>query len=119
MGTWPLGLVPIHRLVRAPDELVDGLGVCGPDHPSDTRADRDRDVANQERVDEGGAYAPFGDANLIVAVDVRQDDGELIPAEPGDLIAGSTDHRETLGGLAQQLVAEVVTMDVVDLLEVV
>ncbi len=95
------------------------MTVRGPNHTSDTCADRDQHVVYQKRFDEGGAYAPFRCANLIVPVDIRQDDGELVSSDTGDFILPASAHDQTSGRLAEQLVAGLVTVDVVDSLEVV
>src|SRR5271165_1881362 len=120
-GRWVpvMSLVEVHRSVSVPDEVAHRAAVPRPDPAADTRPDRNHGAVEGERLCEGGADAPFGRSHLVGAADVGKDDGELVAAEPGDLVAGPTDVGEALGRLADQFVACLMPVGVVDQLELV
>src|SRR6266576_5455727 len=100
-----------------PDELGDAVAVAGPDPSSDAGTDRDRRVPQHEWLEKRGAYARLRGADLGVFADVRQDDRELVPAEARNNIASASDRLQALRSFAQQLIATLVAIRIVDLLE--
>ena len=101
------------------DELLDRVPVARPDPAADARADRDGDRLQRERLDERGLDAPLGCADLVLVVDVGEHDRELVAAEPRDFVGFAADAAQPRGGLADQLVAGLVAVQVVDPLELV
>ena len=74
-------------------------------------------------IDEGRPH-PFLDRarethEVILALQVGNNDGEFVAAEPRDGVAGSHDRTQSLGEQLEQSVADVVTERIVDLLEMV
>ena len=100
-------------------QRLDALAVGGPAGLADAGADARGDVADRERVVEDGAHALRGGGDLVRGADVREDDGELVAAESRDGVLRAHHAREPRGSLLQQRVADVVAVDVVDLLEAV
>ena len=113
----PEVLVPVHVGIGRAQELFGhrvAVGVHGHAH-----AGPDPDAARLER--EGlveAAEQPVGQCGrVVVARHAREEDGELVPAEPADGVVGTDRRAEPLRHLPQQLVARRVPQGVVDLLE--
>ena len=86
---------------------------------ADARADRQAVAVDDERLGERVPDAPLRGAHLLVVVDVSEDDRELVPTEPGDVVVFAADRAQARARLAYQIVAGLVAVEIVDLLEAV
>ena len=109
----------VHGDVGVPDERLPGRVL--PRHgDADTAADRDLLAGQLHRVGEDVEHAVGRCAGLVRAVAGAPDqDGELVPAEPGDGVPGADRRPQPVGHLPQQRVAGLVAEGVVDRLEAV
>ena len=112
-------LVLVHRGVGVAHELGDGLAVVWPDASADARADREAEAAHVERRGERVPDASLRGPHLLVEVNVGEDDRELVAAEPCDVVVFATERAQARARLADQLVAGLVTVEIVDPLELV
>ncbi len=66
---------------------------------------------------DGGGHAAGDGDGMVLVLDVTAQDDELVAAHAGHGVGRAHDRRDASGRLRQQLVADVVTQGVVDLLE--
>ena len=108
----------VHRDVGALHQRLDVAAVLGVGRHADAEADVEPHAGDVERLAERAAHA-VGDQERGVGVLARQQDGELVAAEPGDRGAERDPPLEPQADLLEHLVAVVVAERVVDLLEAV
>ena len=114
-----LELGAIERDIRLADELGPVHARLGRDRHADRHADERRAVEDVE-----GARHRLDDAlakgrDILLAADLRLDDGELVAAEPRHAVGAAHQAGEPLRELADQVVAGRVAERVVDVLEAV
>ena len=115
-----VALGDVHRRVGVADQLVGvGHAVLGGDRDAEAAAQRELLVGGGQRRADGLHDALGGVGRLLDALDVLQQDGELIAAEARGGVAGADRQRQALGHLAKHVVARGVAERVVDDLEVV
>jgi hypothetical protein len=127
------GLRHVHRQVGVAQDVVGGRGPAARGD-TDTRRDLDRHVGRGREADRfaQGRHRPVGDVGRggratggpvaprwpgPAAATRPDEDGELVPAEPGDQVAGAAHAPQPVRDDAQQLVAGGVAVAVVDRLE--
>ena len=92
------------------------VGAVGERDP-DARADRDRAVAQLQRVGERVEDALRDASGLVGRVEIVDEDRELVAAEPGDRVEVAEVRVESVGDRDQERVAGEVTEAVVHVLE--
>ena len=108
----------VHREVGVPEHVVRGDVGTGA-LQAEARRRGDLAPVEDERRLERAAQALGDLPRLVGAREILEQDGELVAAEPRGGVLGAQAGRQSLGGRAQQLVADRVAEAVVDRLEVV
>ncbi|MNS72333.1 hypothetical protein D3C72_1057400 [compost metagenome] len=112
----PLG--PVHGQVGVVDQGRQVVGVLGPQRDADAGAAGQVGVFDVDRLDDGGAQA-LGHGQGLGLRRHRRHGHELVAALPGDELAVPQRIPQMVRDAAQQLVADGVAVQVVDLLEAV
>ncbi|VXC59054.1 conserved hypothetical protein [Nocardioides sp. AX2bis] len=107
----------VHRLVRGPGQLLEGVAVAVEHGHADRGGDRDLQLLDRQRRAHDGDD-PGGEVGGVVdAGQGRGEDGELVAAEADQEVVRADHGAEPAGHLDQHGVALVVTEQVVDPLE--
>ena len=114
-----VGLGPVERDVRALEQRLERVGVLRGDRDADAGLDTEPHAVDDHRLAQPDGEVGRHLACALPAVDVGEQDGELVAAEPGHRDVLARDVGQPLGHLADHHVTDVVTHRVVDLLEVV
>ena len=109
----------VHRDVGVLQQRGEVAAVIGRDRDADTGLDVEADSFEDERRGQLGTDAPAESLRVYGIGDVRQQDDELVAAEPGDAVAFAQDACQARADLLQQQVTVVMAERVVDLLEAV
>ena len=112
----PALLGHVHRDVRVADQVGRGVRVAARQRDADASADVDLAARHRKRLGERGEDAPRDDFGAA-GVAVGQIGGELVAAEAREHVALAQRRLQPHGGLAQQRVARVMAVPVVDELE--
>ena len=112
----PALLGHVHRDVRVADQIGRRVGVAARQRDADAAADVDLAARHRERLGERGQDAARDDLGAA-GVAVGQVGGELVAAEAREHVALAQRRLQATRGLAQQRVAGLVAVAVVDELE--
>ena len=110
-------LHPVHGDIGMAHQLLSGLAMVGKNGDADAGRDEDFVVVQLERLVQSIEHLVGHPAGVVAIGDVRENQGELVAAMPGQRIALAQAHLQARGDFLQQQVAVEVAEGIIDDLE--